>query len=161
MTGLSFRANARNLSPGIFIPCRRASAHESLRVTNLLTNEHGVPTLHRRNAPVIAQDVQRRSTEKKVRSRRGRQSEPPGREYSKNMTVREKCNMPLHRADTRDHTINPDANLLGTFSARATIVKNHPPGSLRMDLSRCYAFVFAVIPFHQITVDFSALAEAG
>ena len=69
-------------------------------------------------------------------SRRGWKSEPPGRKDSENMAMRKKGDMPFHRADSCNHPIDPGANLLRTFSARAAVVEKHPLGRLCMDLFR-------------------------
>ena len=69
-------------------------------------------------------------------SRRGWKSKPPGRKDSENMAVRKKGDMPFHRADSGNHPIDPGANLLRAFPARAAVTEKHPPGRLRMDLFR-------------------------
>ena len=67
--------------------------------------------------------------------------------------------MPLGSAGSRDDTIDPSAHLLGSFSARAAVAEKHPSGRSCVDLFGRKPFVFAVIPLHQIAIDFSALAE--
>ena len=77
------------------------------------------------------------------------------------MAVRKKGGMPFHRADPCDHTIDPGANLIGAFATRAAVAEKDPPGRLRPDLFRGQTFVFAVVPFHQIMMDLSVLADTG
>ena len=76
----------------------------------------------------------RRRIEKEVTSRRGWKSEPPGRKDSENMAVGKKGDMSFHRADSCNHPIDPGANLLRAFPARAAVIEKHPLGRLRMDL---------------------------
>ena len=54
-------------------------------------------------------------------SRRGRKSKPPSGKDSENMTVREKGDMPFHRADSRDQPIGPRADLFGAFPSWAAV----------------------------------------
>ena len=94
-------------------------------------------------------------------SRRRWKSKPPGRKDSENMPMRKKGHMTFDRANSCDQTIHPNANLLRGLSPGGAVAEKHPSGRLRMDLFGRQPFVFAVIPFHQIAIDFSALAEAG
>ena len=55
--------------------------------------------------------------------------------------------------------IRPGADLLRALPAGATVSEQQPPWRFFMDLFRRQPFVFAVIPLHQITIDFGALAE--
>jgi hypothetical protein len=127
----------------------------------LSRHERRVPALQRRDAVVVAQDVQGRCVQQKVTASRRGEPKPTGGKNSEHMTVREERDVPLGSAASRDDTINPSAHLLGSFSARAAIAEKHPSGRPRVDLFGREPFVFAVIPLHQIAIDFSALAESG
>lgn len=126
-----------------------------------LRHEHGVPPPYSRQVSVVAQDAERCCIEKEVTSRRGRKSKPPSGKDSENMTVREKGDISLHRADSRDQPIGPRADLSGAFPSWTAVGEDHPSGRLRIDLFRSQAFVFAIVPFHQITIDFCVRAETG
>jgi hypothetical protein len=127
----------------------------------LLRREHGIPAFHCRDAPVVAENIQRCRIEKEVTSCGGWKSKPARRKDSENMAVREKGDMPFLRAHSCDHSIGPSTNLLRAFTAGTAVVEKHPPGPSRTDLVRGETLVFPVVPFHQIAVDFSALAESG
>jgi hypothetical protein len=77
------------------------------------------------------------------------------------VTVREKRDVPFDGARPRDHAIHPRYCLFGGFATRAAVAEKHPPGRLRIDLFRSQSFVFAIVPFHQITIDFCVRAETG
>ena len=49
------------------------------------------------------------------------------------MAMPEKGDMPVRRADSRNHTIGPHADLLWVFAAWVTISEKHPPGRFRVD----------------------------
>ena len=55
------------------------------------------------------------------------------------MSVREKGDMPFHRADSCDQPIDPRANLLRAFPTWTAVAEKHPSGRLRMDLFRASA----------------------
>ena len=90
--------------------------------------------------------------------RPGRKSKPPGRKNPENMAVSEKGDMAFQRADSCDHTVDPSANLIRTLPAGAAVAEDHPTGRFCVDLFRGEAFIFSIIPFHQVTIDFSAMA---
>ena len=126
-----------------------------------LWHEHGVPAPYSRQVSVVAQDAERCCIEKEVTSRRSRKSKPPSGKDSKNMTVRKKGDVPYRCTDSCNYPIRPRSCLFGGFATRAAVAEKHPPGRMRIDLFRSQAFVFAIVPFHQITIDFCVRAETG
>jgi len=59
------------------------------------------------------------------------------------------------------HAIGTGANLRGRFAAGTAVAKQLPVGSFPLNFHRPAAFVFAVVPFHEIRVGFRALAETS
>ena len=125
-------------------------------------HERSVPAFHRRDAPVVAEDAHRRRIEKEVTPRRGGKAEPSGREHPEDVAVRKQRDVLPSRRATRAITRSTRApTCSGALPAGAAVAEQHPSGRLRMDLLRGQPFVLAIVPLHQITIDFSALAEAG
>src|SRR5215468_4070464 len=59
------------------------------------------------------------------------------------------------------HPVGPGANLIRRFSSGATVTEQLPTGTLRKDLGRATAFILAVVPFVQVTIDFRHGSEAS
>src|SRR5262249_41274176 len=64
-------------------------------------------------------------------------------------------NVPVDGAQATYHPVGPGANLIRRFSAGATVAEQLPTGTIRKDLGRATAFILAVVPFVQVTIDFS------
>src|SRR5215510_15924715 len=59
-----------------------------------------------------------------------------------------------------DNTIDPHADLFWRLPARATVTKNHPVRSFRMNLLWRKPLVLPIVPLHQITLDVRTVAES-
>src|SRR5262245_28745350 len=66
----------------------------------------------------------------------------------------------LRGAGFGDNTIDPRADLFRRFPARATVAKNHPVRSFRMNLLWRKPFVLPIVPLHQIGLDMRTFAES-
>src|SRR5262249_30445240 len=86
---------------------------------------------------------------------------PPCGQHSEDVAVRKEGDVTVLSAHSADDPIGPGADLLWTLSTRAAVGEEHPTRSLLLDLLGRQAFIFTVVPFHQVAVDFSAVAEAG
>src|SRR5215216_528133 len=88
------------------------------------------------------------------------EAQPTRSEHTQEMSARKNQYIGVERADTRNNTIGTRANLFRRFSVRATIAKQFPIRSCGVDLCRSQTFVVAVVPFDQITIDFSYGSKA-
>jgi hypothetical protein len=77
------------------------------------------------------------------------------------MPMREERYMSFYCAHSWNYPIDPSAHLLRAFPTRTPVPEKQPTGRLRANLLRGQSFVFAVVPFHEIAIDFSALAQTG
>ena len=94
-------------------------------------------------------------------SRHRGKSKPPSRKDSENMTVREKGDMPYRCADSCNQPIGPRAACAGLSPPGQPSVKIIHPGACAWISSGVKPLVFAIVPFHQIAVDFCVRAETG
>src|SRR5262245_9982434 len=94
-------------------------------------------------------------------ARAGRPSKPPGSEYPQDVAVSKQRCIALQRTQSRDHTIDASANLLGSFAARtAAIAEDRPSRAVSVNLLRRQSFVRAVVPLHQIRIDLGTRSQA-
>src|SRR5271170_857085 len=77
------------------------------------------------------------------------------------MPARKNQHVSFDGTQTAQNLIGPRANLIRRFAAGTTIAEQLPVRTLRMDLHRSEAFVFAVVPFDQFTIGFCNLTEAS
>lgn len=90
----------------------------------------------------------------------GVHADPPSREHSKDVAVGKERRL-IHASHLRDHAIDAGADLLGRLSAGATIGEDHPARSALVDLPRREPFIVAVVPLHEVAVDFGVRAKTG
>ena len=134
------------------------------RERNQLHSLHGdrsVPSLDRRDAAVIAEDAQRRGIEEEVTSCSGWKADPPSNKDPKDVAVGKEDDVSFHRAHALDYSIHSNADVFRTFPSRATVLEEHPPRRLGMNLFRGQALVVAVVPFLEVAIDFGPLPQTG
>ena len=51
--------------------------------------------------------------------------------------------------------------MFNSFAAGATVAEQLPPRTLRAYFLRCAALIVAIVPFHQIRIDYRDIAETG
>ena len=110
---------------------------------------------------LVAKRAQAGGAQQETFSRLRFEPKPPSGKDPEKMTARKNQNIPLDGAHALNHAIGPCPNLDGGFPSGATIAKDLPAGAPGMDLRRPEALVFAIVPFHQISVGFRLTAEAG
>src|SRR5215470_19096111 len=77
------------------------------------------------------------------------------------MTAGKNQNVPVDGAQAAHHPVGPRAYLIRRLSAGTTVAKYLPTGTFRKDLGRATAFILAVVPFVQVTIDFRHGSEAS
>src|SRR5271169_1759879 len=75
------------------------------------------------------------------------------------MCARKQQDVALNAAHTVDDAIGPRAYLGWGFAVRAAVAKQLPIRALLQDLGGSAAFVFAIVPFHQIGIALGVVAE--
>jgi hypothetical protein len=83
-------------------------------------------------------------------------SKPPGGEHPANVALRKQSDMSFQRPDPCDHPIDSGTNLLRAFPHLGSRRGRASSRGSRMELIGGQPFVFAIVPFHQIWIDFRA-----
>jgi hypothetical protein len=110
---------------------------------------------------LVAKRAQARSAQQEIFARPGFQPKPTGGQDPEKVSARKNQNIPLDRAHALDHTIGSCTNLARRFPSWTAIAEDLPAGALAVDLRRPETLVLAIVPFHQIVVDFGLGAKAG
>src|SRR5262245_32013014 len=77
------------------------------------------------------------------------------------MTAGKNQNVPVNGAQAAHHPVGPRAYLIRRFSAGTTVAEQLPTGTFGKDIGRATAFIFTVVPFVQVTIDFRHGSEAS
>src|SRR5262249_27573945 len=93
-----------------------------------------IPPLRCGNAAVVTHDTQRRRIEQKTGAICNMKSDPPRRKGSEQVAMREQSHIAVNGADFSNDAIDSGFNLIGAFTTRATVCKNHPAGVLGVNL---------------------------
>src|SRR5262244_4095655 len=109
----------------------------------------------------IGQHAQARRAQQQVSAAGGFEPKPASAEHAQKMAAGKNQNVSVHSAQAAHHPVGPRANLIRRLSSRATVAKYLPTGTLGKDLSRATAFIFTVVPFEQVTIDFRHGSETG
>src|SRR5262245_25388374 len=88
------------------------------------------------------------------------QSDPTRYEHAQHMSMREQNDVAVDRARAGYHPVHPRPDLLWRLAARASIRENQPARGDLVDLLRRQSLVLAIVPFDQVGVDDSLIAEA-
>src|ERR1043166_2971861 len=81
-------------------------------------------------------------------------SNPARSQHTKEMAAGKKQDISRYRLYTLHDAISARGDLLWRFAARTTIAEQLPVRTFRADLGRASAFIFAVVPFNEVAVDF-------
>ncbi len=92
---------------------------------------------------------------------RGIEPEPASGEHSQEMAAGENQHVTLDRARAFHRAVCPRANLVRRFPSRAAITKQLPIRALPVDVSGKATLILAIVPFEQVTVDFSHSSKAS
>src|SRR5678816_2830493 len=98
--------------------------------------ERSVPDLHCRRLPVMGEDAQRRGIEQEMLATFGRKADPPRDQNAKEVAVGEQRRVARGGANSRDHPIDPGADLHGALAPGATVAEQHPVRRPGLDLCR-------------------------
>src|SRR4029453_13744575 len=109
----------------------------------------------------MGQHAQARRAQQEVSTASGFEPEPASAEHAQKMAAGKKQHVPVNRAQAAHYPVGPRTDLIGGFSSGATVAEQLPTGTLGKDLGRATAFIFAVVPFKQVAIDFIRSAEAG
>src|SRR5262249_1772848 len=109
----------------------------------------------------IGQHAQARRAQQQISAARRFEPEPASAEHAQKMAAGKNQNVPVDGAQAAHHPVGPRAYLIRRFSAGTTVAEQLPTGTLRKDLSRATTFIFTVVPFEQVAIDFCSGAEAG
>jgi hypothetical protein len=77
------------------------------------------------------------------------------------MSARKQQHIAMDSAQAAHNAIRPGGYLLRRFTSRATVAEKLPFWTLCADLGPAAAFVFAIVPLDQVTIDFGNGAESG
>src|SRR5215475_4415396 len=77
------------------------------------------------------------------------------------MTAGEKQNVSVNSAQAAHHPVGPRAYLIRRFSTGTTVAEQLPTGTFRKDIGSATAFIFTVVPFVQVTIDFRHSSETS
>src|SRR5262245_23551212 len=109
----------------------------------------------------IGQYAQARRAQQQISAARWFEPEPASAEHAQKMAAGKNQNVPVNGAQAAHHPVGPRAYLIRRFSAGTTVAEQLPTGTLRKDIGRTTAFILAVVPFVQITIDFRDGSEAS
>src|SRR5215510_12040248 len=109
----------------------------------------------------IGQHAQARRAQQQVSAACGFEPKPASAENPQKMAAGKKQNVPVDGAQAAHYPVGPRAYLIRRFSAGTTVAEQLPTGPLRKDLGRETTFIFTVVPFEQVAIDFCSGAEAG
>src|SRR5262245_30596565 len=109
----------------------------------------------------IGQHAQARRAQQQISAARRFEPEPASAEHAQKMATGKNQNVPMDGAQAAYHPVGPRAYLIRGFSAGTTVAEQLPTGTLRKDLGRATTFIFTVVPFEQVAIDFCSGAEAG
>jgi hypothetical protein len=87
--------------------------------------------------------------------------DPPGGEYTQNMSAGKNQDIPLERPKPRHDLIGPLGDLQDGLAAGAPVAEELPLRALSMDICKCPPFVMAVIPLDQLPVERCEAGKAG
>src|SRR5271154_6495890 len=76
------------------------------------------------------------------------------------MSAGKEQHISLNRAHAIDYAIRPLGNLLGRFSSRRAVPEKIPVRACLQNVSAAKAFVFPIIPLHQVGIDRSHRPES-
>src|SRR5208282_1594155 len=110
---------------------------------------------------LITERAEARRTQQKIFAPSSRaQSQPAGGQHANEVSARKQQYIPFDAADSLDDAIRAFADLFGSFPARRAISKQLPVWALTEDLRRGQAFVFAIVPFHQVGIGHGASSKS-
>src|SRR2546426_3457245 len=113
------------------------------------------PDYRLRQVVFVAQRTHARRAEHEVSTERGIEAEPASSKYSEKMRARKDQHITLDSAHAFHHAVCPRANLVRRFPSGAAIAKQLPIRALPVDVSGKATLILAIVPFEQVTVDFS------
>src|SRR5437870_656727 len=119
------------------------------------------PNYWLRQVVFVAQRTHARRAEHEVSTERGIEAEPASSKYSEKMRARKDQHITLDSAHAFHHAVCPRADLVRRFSSGAAIAKQLPVRALPVDVSGKATLILAIVPFEQVTVDFSHCSKAG
>src|SRR6266850_6365750 len=119
------------------------------------------PNYWLRQVVFIAQRTQARRAEQEVSTECGIEPQPARGEYSQEMPAGEKQHVTFDRAGAFQHTICPRTDLVRRLPSGAAIPKQLPVRALPVDVSSKATFILAIVPFEQVSVDFSHSSKAS
>src|SRR5262245_61547721 len=109
----------------------------------------------------IGQHAQARCAQQQISAARRFEPEPASAEHAQKMAAGKNQNVPVDGTQATYHPVGPGANLIRRFSSGATVMEQLPTGTFRKDLGRATAFILAVVPLVQVTIDFRHGSEAS
>src|SRR6185436_15076703 len=109
---------------------------------------------------VVAEQAHRGRVEQKILAGGWWEADPACRDHAEQVAVSEERHTSLHATDAVDQSIDAGSDLLRRFPTRTPVVEHHPVRCGAPDLLGGEPFVLAVIPLHEVRVDFHASAES-
>src|SRR5262245_39674169 len=109
----------------------------------------------------ISQHAQARRAQQEISAARRFEPKPASAEHAQEMAAGKKQNVPMDGAQAAHYSVGPRSDLIRRFSPGTTVTEKLPTRTLRQDFDGAPAFILAVGPFVQVTIDFSRSAEAG
>src|SRR5262245_57363530 len=89
------------------------------------------------------------------------ESKPPSGENSQEVPTGKNEHVVVDRPQALDDAVGSHAHIGRRFTSRASIMEQLPIRTLLMNVRRAATFVVAIVPFHQVPVDFDPIAKAG
>src|SRR5262249_32460132 len=99
--------------------------------------------------------------EEEVPARPRLEPEPARSEYAEEVPAREQQHVAIDGADSAYHTVGPRSDLVRRLPSRAAVAEQLPVRALGVDLRAGTTFIGAVVPFHEVGIDFRHRAEAS
>src|SRR5262245_45446132 len=100
------------------------------------------------------EDTERCRTHLKISASRWVKPKPPGGESAQEVAAGENQHISIDCAHAREHAIRPCPYVRRRFTTWAAIAKQLPIGTLLEDIDGAATFICAVVPFHQIAINF-------
>src|SRR6476659_8337068 len=113
------------------------------------------------NIVFIAQCAQTRRTQHEDVGIRYLKGVPSRCQHPQEVSARKEQDVSLHFPDATHHTVRPRGDLLRRFASWAAVAEQLPVWTFRVNLRRPETFIFAIVPFDQVVIDFGCLPEAS
>src|SRR5580704_15261033 len=109
----------------------------------------------------VAECAKAGGAQKKILSTRGANAEPLSCKHSQEMAAGKKEHGSLDGSHPAHYPARARAYLVGRFASWAPVAEKLPVRAQGVNLGRRTTFIFAVIPFDQVGIDFGLRAKTG